>query len=529
MTDLEAGTDKRELLKSLDFGRRVAEDEVDELASYFVETEQWEQVWSGRASVVYGPKGSGKSAIYATLVARRDVLFDRGVLLAPAVEPRGNAAFEGLVEEPPTSEQEFVNLWKLYFLVLIADVLEEWEVRAGSADRLFEILEETGLRVGVGRRSLTQHFRSVRDYLARLLRPKDVEPKVHLDPNTGAVVAFSNKISFAEPSASERTSGVLPIRELFELADEALQEADFNLWILLDRLDVAFEGSQELEANALRALFRVHLDMLTHKRLRLKIFLRTDIWHSITAGGFREASHITNDLTLSWDRSSLLRLIVQRMLQSGTIVQHYAVDAADVLRSDSEQQIFFNRVFPLQVESGSRKRQTFDWAMSRTQDGTGLTAPRELIHLLNQARTVQIKRLEQGHPAPPGEHLFSGGSLREGLPEVSDARLTRTLYAEFPDVRPWLEALRGAKTQHNVASVQAAWGVDEALAEERADRLVEVGFFERRGPLGAPLYWVPFLYRPALALVQGSAEGVAAPTSDEDDDDLTLFNGDDLK
>ena len=47
-----------------------------------------------------------------------------------------------------------------------------------------------------------------------------------------------------------------------------------KFWILLDRLDVAFADSADLEANALRALFRVYPDMAALSNFGVKIFLR---------------------------------------------------------------------------------------------------------------------------------------------------------------------------------------------------------------------------------------------------------------
>jgi hypothetical protein len=67
-------------LQGLNLGQRVAEEEASELANYFVETEQWRQIFSGDIDIVYGPKGSGKSAIYSLLIARESTLFDRGIL-----------------------------------------------------------------------------------------------------------------------------------------------------------------------------------------------------------------------------------------------------------------------------------------------------------------------------------------------------------------------------------------------------------------------------------------------------------------
>lgn len=75
-------TSKIEVLRSLELGARVAEEEVESLEKYFVETDQWRQISSGRIDVVYGPKGSGKSALYTLLNKREDHFFDEGILLS---------------------------------------------------------------------------------------------------------------------------------------------------------------------------------------------------------------------------------------------------------------------------------------------------------------------------------------------------------------------------------------------------------------------------------------------------------------
>jgi hypothetical protein len=58
--------------------------------------------------------------------------------------------------------------------------------------------------------------------------------------------------------------------------------------------------------------------------------------------------------------------------------------------------------------------------------------------------------------------------------------------------------------------------VPEEAAQEIANRLAEIGFFEKRGEQAHPTYWVPFLYRPALQLVQGSAELSAGTETDDE-------------
>jgi len=134
------------------------------------------------------------------------------------------------------------------------------------------------------------------------------------------------------------------------------------------------------------------------------------------------------------------------------------------------------------------------------------TAPRELIHLLSCARDVQLKKLELGLPEPPGDSLCERTAFKEALPEVSRVRYAQTLCAEFPELPRPLEKLRGDKTQQTVETLGGIWRVDKQEALALAEKLAEVGFFEKRGVGNDPVFWVPFLYRDALDLVQGPAE-----------------------
>jgi hypothetical protein len=78
-----------DLLKQMSFGVQVAEDEVNELASYFVETNQWARIAKGDIDIVRGEKVAGKSAIYALLMTKAGSFFDQGILHVAAENPRG--------------------------------------------------------------------------------------------------------------------------------------------------------------------------------------------------------------------------------------------------------------------------------------------------------------------------------------------------------------------------------------------------------------------------------------------------------
>jgi hypothetical protein len=176
-----------------------------------------------------------------------------------------------------------------------------------------------------------------------------------------------------------------------------------------------------------------------------------------------------------------------------------------VLASVDRQREFFDRLVPEWVDAG-RNLRTFEWLVGRVRDGTKQVAPRELIHLLSRARDVQLERLERGEPEPPGEPLFSTQALRDALPEVSKVRLEQTIFAEYPDSKAFLQALEREKTHQTTKTLATIWQISEDTATAIATGLVELGFFEQRGTRTDPSYWVPFLYRPALGMVQGWAE-----------------------
>lgn len=506
---------KRDVLVSTSFGQRVAEDEIEDLAAYFVETEQWRKVDSGEVDVIFGTKGAGKSAIYTTLLQREGQLFDDGIVLISAERPRGTPAFQDLVEDPPTSEIEFVSLWKLYMLSLLGSMFSNYDLSDEAAQQVRDALAREGL-LPPSDASLQARVGSVLDYVRRLLRLKSVEGDVKIDQVTGMPVGFGAKITLGEPTAEESRAGAVSVDALLARANVALLNNGYQAWLLFDRLDVAFAESRLLETNGLRALFKVYLDTLDLNGIQMKIFLRSDIWAAITAGGFREASHITRQMTLRWTDAAMLHLVVNRLLRNRAIVELVGVSPDDVTGNAGLQREFFDALVPDKVDAG-KNPQTFEWILGRVQDGSKVYAPREVIHLLNEARDMQIGMLERGEPEPPGKELLSRQSLRESLVPVSRVRVEQTIFAEYPEVRDWLLALEREKTEHSLATLGEIWAVDTDTARERAARLVDIGFFELRGTKAEPRFWVPFLYRPALNLVQGSAvTGVDEETAQDD-------------
>lgn len=499
-------TSREEVLRQLTIGARVAEEEADELEEYFVETDQFRRIVAGEVDIVFGPKGSGKSAIYSSVLARATELFDTStaILLVAGENPKGTTAFAGIIPDPPTSEDEFRGMWKLYVLSLINEVMTDYAMASDEAKKIRIVLAEMGLIKGQGGLSALVH--RVTTYLNAILRPQSIEAGVSLDPSTGAPTGLIGKIILREPSNEERAAGFVSVDHLIELAETALSAANIQIWILFDRLDVAFEGSDELEANALRSLFRVYLDLLRFDHIHLKIFMRSDIWNSITSEGFREASHITRTVSITWTESSLLNLVVKRLVKNPALLDYLNIKASGALVGSVAQRAFFDMIVPDQIDPGSRRPKTYEWMIGRAKDGTGNTAPRELIHLLTESRNEQLAIIERGQQDSDETFLLTREAIRGALPKVSQVRLEQTLYAEYPQLKPFVSSLDREKSQQNLGSLAEIWQLNKDEARTIATRLCDIGFFEPRGEKTQPFYWVPFLYRPALNMTQGAAE-----------------------
>lgn len=499
------GTVERlDLLKQLSFGSQVAEEEMQHLESYFFQTDQWNRIVNGNVDIVRGEKGAGKSAIFLLLKKQEGQLFDRGVILVSGENPRGATVFRDLISDPPTSEQEFVVLWKLYLLTIICHELRGLDIRGEQIEGAYAALEDAALMER--ELNLPGLLRSAQALARRLLSSARLEAGVELDPTTGTPSGIIGRISLTEPTGVQRSQGISSIDGLFEKVNSTLSAKKITVWVLLDRLDVAFAESHELEANAIRALMRVYADLRALESIALKVFLREDIWKRITSGGLREASHITRFIVMNWTPPMLRNLIMLRLISNPVLIKEFNIVRDEVIKDAKKQDDLFNRIFPAQVDQGTRKPSTWDWMLTRCADGTGSTAPRELIHLLICIRDEEIKRLERGGTAAPGEQLFDRSVFKAALPIVSSNRIQTYLYAEYPNFRPLLEKLEGQKSEQTPESLAEMWGISRQQAIDAAIGLVEIGFFQDRGTRAEPSYWVPFLYRDALHLIQGKAE-----------------------
>lgn len=484
-------------LDKISFGERVAEQESDKLSNYFIKTQQWESLYNGDTDIIFGAKGSGKSALYTLLLKRTDDFKKRNTILLSAEKPTGQTVFSDVSDEPPTAEREFITLWKVYFLQVTCDWLLNNGHNKDGAKLVIDKLITSGLIEQ--RNSLKNFVNSAMRFAKRLVNVESIEA------GATAEGGLTGKITFKTPTELQRKEGYKSVDELIEILDTYLGENNINFWILCDRLDVAFEQSLDLEKNALRALFKVYLDLEEFENIYLKIFLRNDIWNRITKEGFREASHITRTTLIEWSTNNLLNLIVVRSLENQEIIDSLSI-VPDEIKSDfDKQKEYYYTLFPTQVDVGEKQSDTFDWIISRVRDGLGYVAPRELIHFYNQ--TVLEERREQDISSDKAEppNIVSRQSIKKSTLEISKVKLEQTIFAEYPYLREHIMAFENQKAEHSLETAAEVWKVDVDEARKIAIQLSEIGFIDQKIFKNDSQLKVPFLYRPHLNIIQGKA------------------------
>lgn len=163
------------------------------------------------------------------------------------------------------------------------------------------------------------------------------------------------KLEFTAPEPSEDSPNLIRHEAALSTLNKALDEVDLTVWVVLDRLDEAFQGFPLVEVPALRALLRTYLDMLAYSRIRLKLFVRNDLFRKVVQGGFVNLTHVNAcKVEIIWEEEDLLSLFCGRVRDSEDFVR-------DATLANLSDRSLFDRIFPKQVDQGLRKPTTWAW------------------------------------------------------------------------------------------------------------------------------------------------------------------------
>lgn len=351
-------------LRSLTFGEHVAENEVQRLPQYFIETAQYQQVLSSHLSVFIGRKGTGKSAnLYLAAAQLRSDRRNLVVVVRPAAYD-----FEGLVDVV-SRHSEYMRsyaiegMWKLLLLSEVARALAD---QFSSRDSYLPLtVEQQNFMDGIanGPIDVQADFGSRIDSAIRSL--------LQLDVSETTVSETRDRINEALHSEW--------IGRLRRLIAPVLAPYE-RVAVLVDNLDKGWERSADLGVlsdvllGLLGAIGRVERE-LTRRASRvgafgvsLAAFVRSDIFGYVKERA-REPDKIVTSAVEWQDRDVLRRVIEERYLATR--------------RSGTDVEELWNRYFCSSLDGIATK----DYLLSVV-----LPRPRDLIYLCNAATGIAINR-----------------------------------------------------------------------------------------------------------------------------------------
>lgn len=481
----------KNILNSLDLGNSVAEFDAA-LESYFVETEPFRALITDQRDVISGDKGTGKTAIFRILQKRyRQIPELEDVEVITAFNPSGNPIFQRLVHEKQLTEGQYRSVWKAYFLALVGN----WALNIAGEDisdsfrALHQLLERSGLRA-VDDTPQTIFGKIVNSF-RKIFNAKAAE--VEFTFSETGIPIVKPRIEFGQ---GEEEQAEVSHENALRLLDRCLEELGLYAWVMLDRLDEAFQGFPDVEVPALRALLRTYLDLAEFERLKLKLFVRRDLFRRIIGDGFVNLTHINaRKKEIVWDEDDLLNLLCTRLKSSGDFLKKIGA-------SELSNEGILSAVLPPQVDIGEKKPTTWNWIMSRIRDGNHIKPPRNLIDLVTKAKEAQLRREDrEAREFEDGVPAIEADSIKRALSRLSEERVEDTLLAEAGDAVILIEKFKNEKSEHNRASLEILLGLQGAGLEGAIHRLVEVGFLEEIGQT----FKVPMLYREGMKIIQGKA------------------------
>ncbi len=419
--------------------------------------------------LVVGPRGSGKTEIARVLTDA--ALYEAVSRHAPAVRlPTGPSKWIGA---HPSGTQGF---------------------------------EPVGLRTHIAAHgSTTESLRNLWfAYLVRTLREElGAESSTALDP-----VIKPQGADIEAITSGFRDLGTVPVVAL-DRRDEELERENRFLFVTYDELDTLGGGDWALVEDGVRGLVAFWAAYSRRwKRIRAKIFLRTDIYdRHARAGGADLAKLAAGRVDLVWNNRDLYGLLLKRL---GNLDQELATYVNNVrgiewsqdselgriprLRKWEDARPVVERMLGTYMGANEQKGLVYRWLIEHVRDGQGRALPRPFVRLLEEAAGQELQRNVSLKPP----RLLEPASVRRALDRVSNDHVVQSL-----DEWPWLEAVKGKLAQSPLVPWDRERDVTRLLegftaggasssppfeGRELLEYLVEIGILRRRpgGRVDAP-------------------------------------------
>jgi len=400
-----SGTNRWEIIDSLEFGTVDAKDEQKDLSKVFQKTSDFDKFVDENTAVIHGQKGTGKTALYWMLLRHfeESKRLSKG-RLDKVIPVSGHGPFSA---KPGKEEfRYFFEKFKGNF---------SWETfwRAYAVLRLYIENKLPPFR----------HAKFVE--IGQILKSVKKRNDFWTQDHTNVLFELVKNLDLN-----------LLLKDYLTLVNDTYRARDQSIWLLYDDLDEDIQERSVYQNDALSGLFyfirAVDGQKLTN--IKFKVFIREDIWERLN---FTNKSHFNGrDVLLQWSRIDFLRLALRQSLYSQQykelVDKFYPIQDPDNANEESILNAL-QILWGMRREKNRNSKYVGRWVYERLTDASGTTFPRVLGLLLNAAKEHELQYMHQPHVPPPTDRLLRSQSLNAGLFSAAKHR-SNELREEYPEL-----------------------------------------------------------------------------------------------
>lgn len=346
----------------------------------------------------------------------------------------------------------------------------------GQSARRLPLNKDTEVRTGFGITPAPDEYPS-KDVLRKLMTNR-VEPRIIWRAVLAWHLAPTDHPLRQRPSWYLRTAYVADepetIDRLLQDRDAEFDRKNVSFLILFDALDRCADDWKEMY-RAIRGLLQIALDIRSYRRLRVKVFLRSDQIEETKIADFPDASKaLSSAVELNWPRHELYGLLWHSLVngQHGDLYRKFLmVDDWNPVEIGEKQVFFVPRSFISKEEHqrelfhgisgpwmgrGPKRGFPYTWIPNHLGDTEGRVSPRSFLSALQQAAENTTDRYED-HP-----HALHYESIKRGVQAASKIRV-RELQEDYPWVHQVLSPLEGLVVPCGFNEIAERWGKGNML------------------------------------------------------------------
>lgn len=263
------------------------------------------------------------------------------------------------------------------------------------------------------------------------------------------------------------------INSLFDKYDEKMQKQYRNFLILFDALDRSAEDRKGT-SRAIRGLLQTALDMRSYRRLRVKIFLRSDQIDETLVADFPDASKIlSSSVELSWPRRELYGLLWHCLANEDDHGEWFrktlggkwdplgpegdhAFQLPRELAEEDKQRAKFHRLSGPYMGTNHRRGYPYSWIPTHLGDSEGRASPRSFLAALREAAQDTEDR------RPDHQYALHYESIKRGVQEASEIR-RQEIREDHPWIHRALQPLAGASVPVEFRDIRKRWRKEKVL------------------------------------------------------------------